>query len=188
MISLASRLPVLQVGEYQLHGYETSWILTSIEEGLKGIGIQDRKIAKDIYAGVLHYLENNCPWKPLRIEDLYAKLEKLFGKIGFPQVKGKIPRVSPPIHMSVVEQLEKMDCQIELALFNTLQSEMETLLGYGVEKVVFDGVIEAVNMIIPTKKWSKECDLLHDEIIALQEKFNDPYGRESYFTPRFDRA
>ncbi len=188
MISLTSKLPVLQVGEYQLHGYETSWILASIEGGLKSIGIQDIKIAKDIYEGVLHYLENNCPWKPLKIEDLYKKLEKLFSKIGFPHVKGKIPRISPPINVSVIAQLEKLDCQIELALFNTLQSEMETLLAYGVREVVFDDVIEAVNIIIPSKKWSKDCDLLHDEIIALQEKYNAPVRRVNDFRPKCERG
>jgi len=188
MISLSSRLPVLQVGSYQLHDYETSWLLRAIEGGLEKIDIQDRKIAKDIYAGVLHYLENDCPWKPLKIEDLYVKLEKLFLKIGFPHAQGKIPQLSPPVRLSVVKQMHEIDCPIEIALFNALHKEMEILLGYGVEEVILDEVIEAVNILMPSKKWSKECQLLHDEILSIQENFNDPYRRENHFTPNFSRA
>ena len=183
MICISSKLPVLQVGTHQLTDYDTSWLLRSIEGGLNTIEVQDKGIAQDIYYGVLHYLENNCPWVPLKIENLYSKVEGLFGKIGFPHAEGKIPRYCPEIHISMVHQLEQLDCKIEIALFSSLQAELESLNQYGVEKVVLEDIIEVVHEMIPAKKWTKECQMLHDELLSYQEKFNDPFRRQNHFAP-----
>lgn len=188
MICFSSKLPVLQVGTYQLFDYETSWLLRSIEGGLSSVQIEDQGIAQDIYHGVVYYLENECPWKPLKIEVLYEKMDGLFVKIGFPKVKGQIPMYCPEIRISVLNKLESLDCKIEIALFSALQAELESLVSYGAEKIILDDLIETVHTLIPSKKWSKECQDLHDELFSYQEKFNDPFRRENHFLNTKNRA
>lgn len=183
MICISSKLPILQVASYQLSDYDTKWLFRSIQGGFSKVGIEDVSIAQEVYLGVLYYLENDCPWTPLKIENLYTKVENLFKRIGFPHMAGQLPRYSPSINISVSEQLEQLDCQIEIALFNSLQKELEVLSSYGAEKVILENIIEAVYTLIPCKKWSKECQLLHDEIFSLQEKFNDLHRRRNYFMP-----
>lgn len=185
MICFSSKLPVLQVGTHQLKDYDTSCLLRAIMSGLREIEIEDETMAQDIYAGVLYYLENDCPWKPLKIESLYERIDKVFHTIGFSQVAGKLPMYAPEVRISVREQLESLDCQIEMMLFQTIQAEIDALKPYGVEKVILEDVIEAVHTLIPSKKWTKQCQALHDELLSLQESYHTPYERElTVSTPR----
>lgn len=172
MICIASKLPILQVGSHQLTNYETDWLLRAIEAALQSVHAENLEVARDIYQGVVHYLENSCPWTPLKIETLYDKVEKLVMKIGFSNLEGQIPMISPPVRISVAETLEEMDCQLEIAIFQTLRKEMASLKSYGVELIVLGDVKEAVTKLIQAKKWTKKCQLLHDEIKAVQEGYN----------------
>lgn len=184
MICFSSKLPVLQVGTYQLADYDTSWLRRAIEEGLSSADAEDSSIAEDIYLGVLHYLQNDCPWVPLKIETLYDRINKLCDKIGFSHLQGHIPMISPPVRISVVERVEKLNCPMEIALFQMLDQELNALLPYGVEKVRLDEVKEAVLAMIPAKKWNKRCQLLHDEITALELNFNTTYHRRPFLADR----
>lgn len=172
MIALPSKLPLLQVGTHQLSNYDTEWLLEAIQDALREIEIQDLAIAKDIYRGLLYYLENECSWKPLSIEALYAKLDALLGKIGFPKAQGRIPRYLPEVRISVLEQFRPLNCQLELALFSTLRTELDQLRELGVRKVMLEDVIETVDVILPRRRWNKQCHTLHDEIRALESSFN----------------
>jgi len=172
MICLSSKLPVLQVGPYQLKDYDTSWILRSIEDTLACVGLHSSFVSEIVYHGVIQYLENDCPWVPLKIEDLYARIEFLFSKIGFKHLAHAIPRYSPVIRISVAQLLQKVDYQGEDALLKALQAELNTLKGYGVEEVFLDNIADAVHALIPDQDWGKQSQQLHDKIIALQQTYN----------------
>ncbi len=176
MILIASRLPVLQVGDYQLKNYDTKWLKRAIEVALLRAGMDNTEIAHDVYSGVLHYLENDCPWTALKVEDLYAKVHSLLEKIGLGRAQGHLPMYSPEVEISVVEQLKELDCQIELALFGALRAECETLHGYGVERIVMAEVKEAVSELIAPKRWNKECQRLHDEITSLSDQYSHVFS------------
>jgi len=169
MICLASRLPILQVGAYQISNYNTDWLLRALRDGLEMAEIPNPEVAQDVYEGVLYYLENDCPWKPLPIEKLYQKVASLLEKVGLGSARDCLPMYSPEIRISVAAKLEKLECHMEIALLKTLAEEVQSLHQYGVERVVFEEIKEAVYSLIPTKRWTKECQILHDEIFSLQE-------------------
>jgi len=175
MICLASKLPILQVGSYQLSNYETTWLKRAISEGLENAEFGNSAIAHDIYTGVLHYLENDCPWTPLKIEVLYDRIYGLLEKIGVAHIQEYIPMVTPPLKVSVLDTLESLDCPMEMTLILALEKNLSGLKKYRVEKVELNMVKEAVNILIPSKKWTKQCQLLHDEITELGEMYNERY-------------
>ena len=172
MICLSSKLPVLQVGAYQLKDYDTSWILKSIEDALACVGLHSSLVSEIVYYGVLQYLENECPWVPLKIEDLYAKIEYLFGKIGFSHLSHAIPRYSPDIKISVAHQLSTLVTQTEHHLLEHLQYELDSLAAYGVQEIILDNIVDAVQSLIPDQDWGEKSQHLYNEIIALQETYN----------------
>lgn len=125
------------------------------------------EIANDIYQGVLHYLQNDCPWTPLKIEDLYAKIQKLMSKIGLERAQSHLPFYFPEIRISVARILTEIDCPMEIALLTSVNQEISTLVDYGVDKIILEEIEEAVSTLMPTKRWNKKKQLLHDEIAAL---------------------
>jgi len=169
MICFASKLPILQVGSQQIRGYDTAWLHRAIIDGLTGAGIEDTKIANDIYQGVLYYLQNDCPWSLLKIEDLYSKVQNLMVKVGLESVKSHIPVYSPEIRISVAEVLGNLQCPIELALIKSLHDEITELKNYGAERIVLEEIHEAVSTLMPAKRWTKKKQFLHDEIASLGE-------------------
>ena len=167
MICLTSKLPILQVGSHQISDYDTDWLHRAIQDGLIQAEIDTPEIANDIYQGVLHYLQNDCPWIPLKIEDLYKKVTKLMGKIGLEKAQSHLPIYYPEIRISVAKILVEIQCPMEIALMKSLQQEITTLKDYGVEQIVLEEIKEAVTTIMPTKRWNKKKQSLHDEIASL---------------------
>ena len=183
MICFSSKLPVLQVGSHQLKNYETEWIFLAIEMALENSDTGNAFVAEHIYGGLLHYLQNECPWTLLKIENLYDKMEALLGKIGFSHLES-LPRLCPAIRISVLKQLEQLDCPIEMVLLQTIQDELGKLAQYGAQEVILDDTVEAINILIPGKKWTKHCQLLHDELVNLQESYN--VKQRDYLLKLFD--
>ena len=171
MICLSSKLPVLQVGAHQLKDYDTKWILKSIEGALDQVEIKSKVVSEVVYFGVLHYLENECPWIPVKIEDLYEKIEFLFTKIGFRHISGSIPRYSPVVRISLAKQLLKLDDLGERPLLLSLEKELEILRAYRVEEIILDDVVEAIRLLRSETEWSEKCQSLYDKFMEIQDLY-----------------
>jgi len=169
MICFTSKLPILQVGSQQIRGYDTDWLHRAIMDGLNNAEIKDVKIAHDIYQGVLYYLQNDCPWSLLKIEDLYQKVQNLLSKVGLDNVRNHLPLYCPEIRISVAEVLTNIDCPMEIALIKSLHDEISNLQQYGAERIILEEIEEAVTTLIPAKRWTKKKQYLHDEIASLSE-------------------
>jgi len=139
----------------------------AILDGLAQAGMVTPEIANDIYQGVLHYLQNDCPWKPLKIEELYKKIQALMSKIGLESVKAHLPTYYPEVRISVARILIEIECPMEIALIASVNEEISTLKEYGVDKIVLEEIEEAVTTLLPTKRWNKQKQFLHDEIASL---------------------
>ncbi len=167
MICLASKLPILQVGSHQIADYDTEWLHRALSDGLKKAGMGDEQVAMDLYQGLLHYLQNDCPWSLLKIEDLYLRVQKLLSKVGLQKAKSHLPFYTPDVRISVTQMLDTIECPIELALLQSLNQEITQLKNYGVQRVVLEEIKEAVSSIMPAKRWNKQKQFLHDEIASL---------------------
>lgn len=167
MICLSQKLPILQIGQLQLTDYPTDWIEDSISAALTEADAYQEDIVNHIYLGILHYLQNDCPWTPLRIEALRKRIQQLLNTIGYSHCAASLPDLGPPIRLSVLETLERLDTPIELQLIQNLKATLEDLSAHGVSEVQAHEIEEAVKAIIKPRRWNKACDQLSADIHSL---------------------
>jgi hypothetical protein len=180
MICIVGNLPVLQVGRYQVTGYSTHWIRKAIEQAAVRAHQDDFAFTEDIYEGVIHYLENKCSLRLLKIEDLYKRISHMLSRIGYEQIAKAIIPVAPPVTISLERAARDAGDGYELAFFKELQDELFELKQTGATDVYFSHVEECVCILKQANNWNDECKELEADIIDWLAKVGTRPERQGY--------
>lgn len=170
MICIAGNKPVLDVAGYQVTDYPTEWILRSIERAAIRAGFDDFPFSEDIHQGIVHYLENKCPLRMLKLEKLYDRIRHTLKRIGFPTIADEITHSAPPVTVSLTEAAERAENGYELVFYNLLKEELQRLKQAGVHEVIFCCIREAILILRQNSTWSSECDQLEADIMLWLRK------------------
>lgn len=175
MICIAGNLPVLQIGRYQVTSYSTQWIRRAIDKAAQRASQEDFAFTDDIYEGVVHYLENKCPLRLLKIEDLYKRVTHMLNRIGYGSIAEALEPIAPPVTISLERAAEEAGNGFELAFFKALQEELGDLKDKGASEVYFSHIEECVKRLLQTSDWNTACESLSAEILIwLQSAGTQP--------------
>lgn len=180
MICIAGNLPVLQIGRYQVTGYSTQWIRSAIDQAAHRACLDDFAFTDDIYEGVVHYLENKCPLRLLKIEDLYKRVSHMLSRIGYATIANALEPIAPPITISLERAARDAGSGFELAFFKELQCELSELKETGATDVYFSHIEECVHILRQTDQWDKQSDELAADILDWLEKLGTKPEKEGY--------
>ena len=170
MICIAGNLPVLQIGRYQVTGYSTQWIRHAIDQAAHRASLDDFAFTDDIYEGVVHYLENKCPLRLLKIEDLYKRVSHMLSRIGYATIANALEPIAPPVTISLERAAREAGTGFELAFFKELQHELNDLKATGATDVYFSHIEECVHVLRQTESWDKHCEDLAADILYWLQK------------------
>ena len=135
MICLSGNLPVLQIGNHQVVGYDTAWIDEALMRAAAMSDRQDFPFFEDIRDGILHYLEHRCSLRLLPIEDLYARMRSMLIRLGCDAIAKNLTILAPPVTVSLIRSAHKAGNGFELLFFSQLSEEIEQLVQAGVYPV-----------------------------------------------------
>ncbi len=165
MICIAGNMPVLQVGQHQIYDYDTYWIRRAIENAAHRANQPYFTFVDDVYDGIVYYLENKCPLRLLQIEDLYTRIRHTLKRIGCEAIANAIEIECPPITISLERAAIEAGNGYELAFYQILQEEMQTLKKLGAREVFFSEMRESVLVLKQSEQWHDDCDQLESDII-----------------------
>ncbi|NNC90743.1 MAG: hypothetical protein HKN82_19985 [Akkermansiaceae bacterium] len=171
MICLVGNLPVLEIGRLQVTGYGTEWIDRSLMRAAESCNRSDFPFIDDIRDGVLHYLEHKCPWRMLPIEDLFDRMRRMLRRIGCDAIAEQLRPITPPLTVSISRAAREAGNGFELVFFQKLQEEIDDLRVRGAEEFRFTDIRESVFTLRGTQRWTRSCDVLHQEILVFLQNF-----------------
>ena len=180
MICIVGNLPVLQVGRHQVTGYSTHWIRKAIEQAAKRTQQEDFAFTEDIYEGVIHYLENKCSLRVLKIEDLYKRISHMLSRIGYGSIANALISMAPPVTISLERAARNAGDGFELAFFKELQDELFELKRAGATDVYFSHVEECVYILKQANSWNHACSELEADIIDWLDKVGTRPQRQGH--------
>lgn len=180
MICIVGNMPVLQIGRHQITGYQTRWIKHSITQAAHDAGMEDFAFTDDVYQGIIHYLQNACPLRMLKIETLHERIRHMLRRIGYPSIAQALLPAAPPITISLERAARAAGKGFELAFYHELQQELNELRKSGASEVFFSNIQQGISILKQTDEWNDECIELEADILNWLHKSGTNPERQGY--------
>jgi len=178
VIALIGNRPAIQVGNYQVHDYDTAWLGHALQRAAAAADHDDFPFLDEIRKGVEEYLESKCSLSLLPLHTLYERMRKMLEMIGCHLIAAQLEPIAPPVTLSLPHAARRAGNGYELAFFECLRSELNELRGVGAEEIRFTGLRESVLVLRGQEKWDKKCDQLLTEVRSFlwsqHQDFHDP--------------
>ncbi|MGE9267309.1 MAG: hypothetical protein ACQKBY_04365 [Verrucomicrobiales bacterium] len=171
MISIANNRPVLQIGRYQVAGYDTDWIETALRLAAERSERGDCPFLAELREGIEHYLEHRCSLSLLKLEELYARMRQMLEEVGCPALAENLPVVAPPLKISLVPTAEAAGSGYELLFFKLLRDDLEDLQAHGVSEIEIEDLRQCVLILRGRQKFTAPCSRLARDIEAFLLQF-----------------
>lgn len=179
MICIAGNLPVLQVGRYQVCGYETDWIRQGLMRAAQRAGRSDFPFIDDIYDSIIYYLEHKCPLRLLPVEKLIERIAYMLKRIGCEHIAKALPRMSPAITISLEEAATEAGDNFELGFFTHLKDFIVEAKEKGAPAIVFEDVKNSVRILSRRDEWDESCEHLEREILNYLQELGETPKRQA---------
>ncbi len=136
MISFKNNRPLLQNGYCVFSDYDLAWLVNVLQEAADAAGTS-LPFKEEIAAGVLQYLETNCPLHAVPLDYLFDRMRGLLNQIGLPLIATHLRKQTPPIDI----ELDALAAESPLPLFfyTELRRRMDALRSKGLTSYHFSG-------------------------------------------------
>ncbi len=136
MISFKNNRPLLQNGYCVFSDYDLSWLVNVLQEAADSAGTR-LPFKQEIAAGVLQYLETNCPLHAVPLDYLFDRMRNLLNQIGLPLIATHLRKQPPPVDI----ELDSLAAEAPLPLFfyTELRRRMDSLRSKGLTSYHFSG-------------------------------------------------
>ncbi len=136
MISFKNNRPLLQNGYCVFSDYDLAWLVNVLQEAAEAAGTT-LPFKEDIAAGVLQYLENNCPLHAVPLDYLFDRMRNLLNRIGLPLIATHLRKQTPPIDIELDTLAE--ESPLPLFFYTELRRRMDNLRDKGLTNYHFSG-------------------------------------------------
>ncbi len=137
MISFKNNRPLLQSGYCVFSDYDLAWLVNVLQEAADSAGTK-LPFKEDIAAGVLQYLENNCPLHAVPLDYLFDRMRSLLDRIGLPLIAAHLRKQTPPIDIELDTLAE--EAPLPLFFYTELRRRMDNLRNKGLTNYHFSGM------------------------------------------------
>jgi hypothetical protein len=136
MISFKNNRPLLQNGYCVFSDYDLAWLVNVLQEAATSAGTK-LPFKEEIAAGVLQYLENNCPLHAVPLDYLFDRMRSLLNQIGLPLIATHLRKQPPPVDIELDTLAD--EAPLPLFFYNALEQQLEQLRRLGLNTYAFDG-------------------------------------------------
>lgn len=176
MISFPANRPAIQFGSCQVVDYDTVWLEEAIHQAAEMAQAGEFSVHREIRQGIDLYLEQRCPLRVLHLEHLFDKIRRMLEQIGCDHIAANLAVTAPPITVSLIDKARDAGNGFELAFFEALRIDLRELKCSGARMIHFTGLRESVAILRGKKRWSKDCELLSQEIHSFVGSPHTPEG------------
>lgn len=174
MIALPTAMPLIRIGGASLAICQTDWLTKTLTDAADGTDLPVW-LAEDISRGVESYLTNHFHGTVIDSDDLFEQIAKTLSKLGLGHVANNMDKTPPPLRISLTELARRAGAGYELAFFQLLDEQFHSASVGGAKQVECHGLQKCVRRLSSSRKWSRRCDRLQNEI----EQFLDYKSRQS---------
>ena len=176
MICLPSQLPLLRFGNFEVVQYDSRWLEDSIIAAAERAGHEDWWIAADIAKGIIEYLRQRYPANTITVEELYEKISRALGVLGWSDVAAELQVGPPPLRISLAEIAREAGDGFELAFFMLLRERLAETCVTGSQQVQCYGLKQGVKILKRARRWGARCQQLAEEIAEFLRAELNSYG------------
>lgn len=137
MISFKNNRPLLQSGYCVFSDYDLAWLVNVLHEAAISAGTT-LPYKEEIAAGVLQYLENNCPLHAVPLDYLFDRMRSLLNQIGLPLIATHLRKQTPPIDIELDALAD--EAPLPLFFYTELRRRMDKLKDKGLTNYHFSGL------------------------------------------------
>jgi len=166
MIALPQAMPFIRIGATSLALCRTDWLTQTLTNATEGTDVPEW-MAQDISRGVESFLTKHYKGTVIDSADLFARIEKTLASLGLNDVAANIDKTPPPVRVSLSELARRAGSGYELAFFQLLEDQLRSATAGGAQQVECHGMKNCVRRLSASKKWTRRCDRLQDEIISF---------------------
>ena len=176
MICLPSQLPLLRFGNFEVVQYDARWLEDSIMAAAERAGHADWWIASDIAKGIIEYLRQRYPANTITVDELYEKISRALGVLGWEDVAAELQVGPPPLRISLAEIAKEAGDGFELAFFRLLRERLAETCVTGAQQVQCYGLKPGVKILQRARRWGDRCQRLAEEIAEFLRAELKTYG------------
>ncbi|GAA5481722.1 hypothetical protein [Haloferula sargassicola] len=183
MIALIGNRPVIQVGRYQVHDYDTGWLGDALRRAARAADREDFPCLDEIQQGIEYYLETRCSLQLLPLQELFDRLRRLLETIGCRPLAEHLEPLAPPVTLCLETLAHEAGDGFELAFFQLLRDEIDDLRQAGAEEVRFVRLRESALHLCHADDWNDRCDQFLSEVrsfLHLHDRTRDGINRIAF--------
>ena len=136
MIAFKNNRPVLQTGHCVISDYDREWLSDLLQEAAEAAGTT-LPLKDEIAAGILLYLETECPLRAVPLDYLFDRMRRLLEQIGLPLIAANLRKQTPPIDIELDALAE--ETPLPLFFYTELKRRMDNLRSIGLDTYHFSG-------------------------------------------------
>ena len=136
MIAFKNNRPVLQTGHCVISDYDREWLSNLLQEAAEAAGTT-LPLKDEIAAGILLYLETECPLRAVPLDYLFDRMRRLLEQIGLPLIAANLRKQTPPVDIDLDALAE--ETPLPLFFYTELKRRMDNLRSIGLDTYHFSG-------------------------------------------------
>ncbi len=136
MIAFKNNRPVLQTGHCVISDYDREWLSNLLQEAAEAAGTT-LPLKDEIAAGILLYLETECPLRAVPLDYLFDRMRRLLEQIGLPLIAANLRKQTPPVDIDLDALAE--ETPLPLFFYTELKRRMDSLRSIGLDTYHFSG-------------------------------------------------
>ena len=136
MIAFKNNRPVLQTGHCVISDYDREWLSNLLQEAAEAAGTT-LPLKDEIAAGILLYLETECPLRAVPLDYLFDRMRRLLEQIGLPLIAANLRKQTPPVDIELDALAE--ETPLPLFFYTELKRRMDNLRSIGLDTYHFSG-------------------------------------------------
>jgi len=147
MVCVHGNLPLLQLGKYDVGGYDRHWLRTEIRTAARNVGLHNADFADDVAASILGFLEFHWEGMAIDLKEMENRVCDCLRAIGRPEVADSFQLAPPPVHIQLEELAARAGVGFELGFFRLIETRIDSVLTPTVRKIKISGVAKALAVL-----------------------------------------
>lgn len=170
MIALADGMPLMQLEDGRVMAFQRDWLLRALLQAASKAGYQKWWLAEHVAESVMAYLALHFEGNIVTVPQLVSAVQSVLEVIGYSEVAPHVAPGAPGARLSLMQLAQEAGTGYELAFFDGLGRQLQTLLKGGTTFFELVGLAPCVKTLCARKCWSRGCDALQDEIVSFVRK------------------
>ncbi|MDX2226675.1 MAG: hypothetical protein SFY92_06280 [Verrucomicrobiae bacterium] len=167
MISPLNILPSVRFPGGKLAAINCGSLHLSLHHAAEKAGMPKWPHCDPIAKALMHHLLSNPPAEEMSLPVFNELVGTVLNTLDFPEISKTFTYIPAQKVIDLYHFVDPFQPQFELAFFERLKSEVAQALLQKPENLHIRGLKESVKKMAGAKRWRKNCQRLHDEIVEF---------------------